>query len=319
MSRVLRVAAIQVTSIDGMPDRNLANATPFVERAAREGAQLALCPEFLATGYRFEESMWDAAEPAGGRTEVWLREVAATNRLTVGATFLEAEGEHFFNTFSLFGPTGTLLGRVRKQSLPFFEGWFFAPCPLPKVIETPFGKVGVGICNDNQTLAFLQHVANERPDLILMPHSAPTPHVRGLGRVFRHYYDAQLRGLASRYAGTLGIPVVLANKVSFEVTRTPIPLAPLVQLPMQFHGYSTVCDADGRVLGRLVDEEGALVGDVRLDPEGKRHVSPDAHGYWSFPPPLLATAMGRLLRTLDGLGQRSYRRNPRRAAAALRV
>ena len=120
--RTIKVAAIQVTSLNGSIERNLDNAEPFVERAARQGAELVLCPEFLAAGYIFEESIWQSGEPRGGPTERWLERLARAHRVTIGASFLEAEGDDFYNTFSLFGSDGAVLGRVRKQSLPVFEG-----------------------------------------------------------------------------------------------------------------------------------------------------------------------------------------------------
>jgi N-carbamoylputrescine amidase len=76
MIEKLRVAANQVTSLDGEPERNLANAAMHVERAAKAGAKLALGPEFLAAGYVYDESIWRSAEPADGRTETCRRDVA---------------------------------------------------------------------------------------------------------------------------------------------------------------------------------------------------------------------------------------------------
>src|SRR5262245_3157116 len=124
MATKVRVAAVQVTSRDGEVERNLANAEPFVRDAAARGAELVLCPELLAAGYVYDESLWDAAETRGGPTERWLDRLARELGIVIGASWLEADGDDFFNTFSLFGADG-VLGRVRKASLPFFEGWLF--------------------------------------------------------------------------------------------------------------------------------------------------------------------------------------------------
>jgi N-carbamoylputrescine amidase len=314
--RSLRVAAVQVTSRDGQPEENLENAARFVLEARSRGAELVLCPEFLATGYVFDESIWRMAEPRGGLTERWLEDRAREHDIVIGASYLEADGDDFFNTFSLFGPGGELLGRVKKQSLPFFEGWFFTPCSEPKVIDTPFGKVGVGICNDTQTAAFLQHVASEKPDLLLMPHSAPTPELPLVKKLFELVEVEQLRRTPARYARALGVPVVMSNKVSSVPSKTPIPLVPGLRVPLCFHGHSGIVDGDGNVRATLADEEGVLVADVTLDPDSKRDFRPGQNGYWSFPPKALARSAGQLLRTLDALGRRAYRKNPRRAAAA---
>lgn len=314
-TRRLKVAAVQVTSIDGAPERNLANAARHVEAAASSGAELVLCPEFLAPGYVYEESIWSSAEPRGGLTESWLSALGRKHGIVIGATFLEAEGDDFYNTFSLFGPRGELLGRVRKQSLPFFEGWFFSPCPLPKVIDSPMGRIGVGICNDNQTAELLRHLAAERPDLLLMPHSAPSP--LGIATtILRVVMESQLQSTPPRWARALGVPVVMANKVSTAIAHTRIPIATFLRVPIRFRGFSSICASDGAVVARLVDREGVVLADVNLDPERKRDCSAPRRGYWSFPPAVLARSGGVLLRVLDALGRRAYRNNPRRVAAA---
>ena len=317
--RTLTVAAIQATSHNGCSERNLANAERLVERAAARGAQLVVCPEFLRTGYVFDESIWEAGELTEGPTERWLAQLAEAYSITIGAGFLEAEGDQFWNTFSLFGPSGELLGRVRKASLPFFEGWYFRPCTGPKVVETNFGRVAVGICFDVYTSGFLRHVVEVQPDLILMPHSAPTPRLPLVGGAIRRIYHAQLRGTPGSYARALGVPVVLANKVSFQTVVTPIPVLPRLKLSGHYHGYSSIWDAHGVKRGELVDEEDALVAELALDPKAKRQLVPPKHGYFSFGPKLIGPILGPLMRGLAYLGQRAYGQNERRSAVARRI
>ena len=72
----ITVAAIQVTSANGQVERNLANATKYVDDAARQGADIIVCPEFLAAGYVYDESIWASAEPTAGPTERWLSKLA---------------------------------------------------------------------------------------------------------------------------------------------------------------------------------------------------------------------------------------------------
>jgi N-carbamoylputrescine amidase len=316
----LRVAAIQVSSLNGAIERNLANAEPFVAEAAARGARLLLCFEFLAAGYVYEESIWESGEPAGGATESWLARQARAHGVFIGASFLEAEGEHFHNTFSLFAPDGALVGRVRKHSLPFYEGWFFTPCSRPRILDTPLGRLAVGICNDNQTASFLREVLDHRPDLILMPHSAPTPELGPASALFRAAYERQLREVAPRFAAALGVPVLMTNKVSLEPSRTRLPLLPLVKVRWRFRGHSTICDADGQRLGYLEDAQGVLVADVEIDPARRRREPlPAPRGYWSFAPAFAPLAMGKLLLGFEAAGKRAYRRSRKRAEMARRI
>jgi N-carbamoylputrescine amidase len=61
MSELLRIAAVQAVSRNGELEGNLRRASVLVERAATSGAELVVCPEFLATGYAFDPAIWEAA------------------------------------------------------------------------------------------------------------------------------------------------------------------------------------------------------------------------------------------------------------------
>jgi predicted amidohydrolase len=84
--RTLRLAAVQVESRDGEAEANLARAGLLVAEAAARGARLVLCPELLAAGYLYDESIWEAGEPRDGATETWLRRLAAVHRIYLGAS-----------------------------------------------------------------------------------------------------------------------------------------------------------------------------------------------------------------------------------------
>ncbi len=98
--RTLRVAGVQVESRNLDVQGNLRRAEGLVAVAAERGAELVLCPEFLAAGYVYDPSIWDVAELRGGPTELWLARMARQHRLYIGASYLEATGNDFFNTFT---------------------------------------------------------------------------------------------------------------------------------------------------------------------------------------------------------------------------
>ncbi|WP_029892415.1 carbon-nitrogen hydrolase family protein [Nocardia brasiliensis] len=308
----ITVAAVQATSENGAVERNLRNAALLVREAARRGARVVLCPEFLAAGYIYRESIWESGEPQGGATESWLAGLAAEHAIYIGATYLEADQDQFYNTFALFGPGGELLGRVRKGSLPGFEGWYFTSSAEPKVIETDLGRIGVGICNDNQTAEFFRHMVDTAPDLILMPHSAPTPRIPLLAGQFRRQFGS----IAGFYAKELGIPVVFANKVSARLDWTPVPVIPFVQIPFRCEGRSSIHLAGGRVVAEQGPVESVVVGDVSLDPSRKRTPDLRPTSYWANRPILSETLSGLTFELLTDQAHRAYAANPRRAAAA---
>jgi len=316
--RKLTVAAVQVQSRNFDVAGNLLRAEPLVAAAAQRGAELVVGPELLAAGYIYHSSIWNAAESRGGPTELWLSRMARRYRLYIGASYLEASGEHFYNTFALMNPDGAVAGRVRKESLPGFEGWFIRSCPDPKVIETEIGRIGVGICHDTNTGRFMRRLNREQVDLLLMPHSGPcmTMGPLDLGSV---QVRESLRSVAGFYAKAFGIPTVMANKAAGQDSTSPIPWLPLLRLNFHFVGQSTICDADGNVADQLEEQEGIAVAEVALDPQRKRRPVTLPRGYWSRPPPLLPTfprISAALFEALEGAGKAAYTLSQERRMAA---
>jgi N-carbamoylputrescine amidase len=311
----LRIAGVQVESRNGEVEANLGRAGARVAQAAERGARLVLCPEFLAAGYIYDPSIWESAEPQDGPTERWLRARATAHSVYVGATYLEVDGDDFFNTFALAAPDGSVAGRVRKEALPGFEGWYFRSSPGSKVIDTDLGRIAVGICHDNHTARFMRWLCREDVDLLLMPHSGPC--IRAplslplAGALMR---DA-LQSIAPYYARAFGIPTVMVNKRSAIDSPSPIPIAPFVTLRFRFPGLSTICDSDGAVLDHRADSEGVVLADVRLDPERRRRPT-EPTGYWARPPKHFARTWGALFRLLERWGTAAYARSEARKAAA---
>ena len=283
--RTLRVGGVQIESRNLDVHGNLRRAEPLVAVAAQRGAELVLCPEFLAPGYVYDRSIWDAAEPRGGPTELWLARMARLHRLYIGASYLEASGDDFFNTFTLMAPDGTVAGRVQKESLPGFESWYFRSSSGPRVIETELGRVGVGICWDNSTARFMRRVSQEQVDLLVMPHSAPRITMGPLTLVGDDG-RRMLRGVAAFYARAFGVPTVMVNKAAGEDSWSPVPCVPLVRLRFHYLGQSTICNADGTVCDQLEEQEGVVFAEVVLDAQRKRPLLRLPTGYWSRPPAL---------------------------------
>ena len=272
----LRVAVVQLESANGMLAANLERATPFVEEAVCDGAQLVLLPEFLATGYAWTTDLWNAAEPAVGPTVEWLGSTSRRLGVWLGATYLEAEGDEFFNTFVLTAPDGSEAGRVRKQNPALWEAFFFRGEAGPHLIDTPLGRIGVGICYDNYLAYFPQLMYDQSADLILMPHSAASfaemfPICEGTIRLFQR----DLREIAAYHASLLGIPTVMSNKCGPWDSGRP------GQVPANFLGSSAIVDSDGTVKQQLAGEERVIVADVTLDPARKRTTRPPRFGRWA--------------------------------------
>ena len=301
-ARTLRAAAVQVESKNGQIEANLEHALRFVEDAAGQGARFILLPEFLATGYIFTKAIWEGGEPREGPTVRWLRENSKRLGVWLGASFLEAEGEDFYNTFVLANPDGREDGRVRKQTPAFAEAYFTRGDPGPHVIKTKLGKVGVGICYENQLAYTPRLMYAQSVDMMLMPHSAPAPMPNPLfPKKYVDMYNEGLKDLAGHYARLLGIPVIMVNKSGRW--QSPIPFLPFIKQDSIFPGLSAIVDSDGRLKAQLGGEEGVIVQDVTLDPARKTDARPVCSGRWAMKEP----AAINLFRLVEASGSTWYR------------
>ena len=283
--RELRVAAVQMESENGAVEANLERATPLADEAAGQGAKLVVFPEFMPTGYIFTREIWDGAEPSDGPAMAWLAENSKRLGIHLGTSFLEAEGEDFFNTFVITGPDGKVAGRVRKQTPAAAEAYFFKGEKGSHVIETDIGTIGVGICYENQ-LAFTPGLMHgHSADIVLMPHSAPAPTPAWwLHRKRSQAIADVLRKLPVYYANILGVPVVFINKTGPFVS--PVPGMPFYPQNSHFPGESTIADSDGSILVRLGADEGIAVADVHLEEALKARSAPPCYGRWSMEIPV---------------------------------
>jgi predicted amidohydrolase len=136
MNRIT-VAAVQAKPRSATFDELLAggdvpHALELLERAASLGADLACFPElYPAAG---EEELAAAARAAG---------------IHVIAGIVEHSGEATYNTATLLGPDGALVGRQRKvfpTEVELGRGIVAGDCY--DVYETPLGRIGMIVCAD---------------------------------------------------------------------------------------------------------------------------------------------------------------------------
>lgn len=278
---------------------NLEHATLLVEQAARDGAQLVLLPEFMPTGYLWDKRIWQAAEAKEGPTATWLCQTSARLGIWLGTSFLDTDGKDFFNTFVLTTCEGEEAGRVRKQFPSIGEAFFFKGEPGSHVIETPLGRIGVGICFDAHTVHIARLLSEQSIDLMLIPHSYSIPAApsQGVSSKDIERMKNNLRGVAPYYARLLGIPAISVNKCG--PARAPKPEGYL------FPGLATIVDSDGTVQAQLDEQEGFIAANVTLDPARKIHARPRAYGRYIYPGPAgrvffeAVESMGRLWYTFS--------------------
>lgn len=309
--KTLRVAAVQMECVLGDKAHNLARATRFIEEAVAQGAELVLLPELMPGGYTLTEAIWDTAEPFDATTTRWLKDFGRRLGIYVGTSFLEAQGEDFYNTFVLVTPTGEIAGRVRKAPAASIEAYFYRAGNDSHIIETGIGRIGVAICYEGLLYQYLHEFHTASVDLILQPMSAatPTPSFPVGAKGVAAYNDMLRRGPRC-YAKALGIPVVMANKRGPLVT--PLPGG----FPAQdtcFPGFSAILDSDATLLAQLDDREAVIVETVTLAMDRKVLQAPSRIGSrWSMDVPWYAF----LWPFTQRFGEKHYAKNSRRRERA---
>lgn len=166
---VVRVAAVQASSVPFDSDSCVDKAVRLIGEAARKGAKVIVFPEAFIGGYPKGLSyglVVGARDPAGreefrlyldsaidvpGRHTQPLAEAAATHNAYVVIGAIEREGGTCYCTVLFFGPDGRLLGKHRKLMPTALERmiWGFGDGSTLTVVDSPYGRIGSVICWEN--------------------------------------------------------------------------------------------------------------------------------------------------------------------------
>lgn len=74
--------------------------------------------------------------------------IAKNHNMLIAANFYKCDDDKIYNTTSLFGRDGKIIGKYRKVHLPIGERWVASPGSEYPVFETDIGRIGFSICYD---------------------------------------------------------------------------------------------------------------------------------------------------------------------------
>jgi len=308
--QTLKVAAVQMDCEVGNIQKNLQKAEQLVEKASLKGAKLVLLPELMPSGYLLTEEIWEYAQTMDGDVVVWLKQTAKKYGVYLGFSFLEADGEHFYNSFILSDPEGTILGRVRKNPPASVEAYFYTAGDDPHIIETKIGKIGVGICYENLLYEQMCYLQDNNVDFVLSPAAAGRPKPLFFGDVKR--FEKMLLKSRAVFASKLQVPVIVANRTGKLETKLPDNLP---YLKSSFPGLSSIVDYDGKLKAELDEEEDCIVSDITIGVKKDKN-NPSCYGKtWAIPVPWYSF----IWPLTQKWGEESYNKNSKRKQKALEL
>jgi predicted amidohydrolase len=262
----VRAAAIQLSAHIADVDANLAACERLADRAAADGAEWIILPEFFTSGVAFDERLLAADLPPDGAATQLMASLATRHGATVGGSFLcrDEDGE-VRNAFMLFSPEGTLIGRHDKDLPTMWENCFYVGGSDDGVLETADGAVGVAMCWElirSQTARRLRG----RVSAVVGGScwwSVPSWRPRAISARMERANAANATEAAPHFARLVGAPVVHA--AHFGPIECAMPWAPL-RYRGTTEGGASISAADGTVLAfRGRDEgEGVAIAQVQL-------------------------------------------------------
>ncbi len=266
MSKMVRVAAIQLEPKVGDLQANLAACERMADEAGAKGAKWIALPEFFTTGMAFNPRIAEAIQTPDGPALQLLRDLAKRHQAYVGGSFvLRDEDNVVRNAFFLVSPEG-VAGRHNKDIPTMWENCFYVGGTDDGIIDLGAQSVGVSLCWEfmrSQTARRLR----EKVDLIIggscwwsVPQWVPKAVT---GRWEKENEQTALESVRS-FAAYVGAPVIHAAHVGQIECSLP-------WTPLRYRGHyeagSMIVDGCGKIVSLRNRRQGPgiVLGDIRIE------------------------------------------------------
>ena len=244
-----RVAVVQMDCVPGEVAPNLQKIDDFAEASARAGAELAVFPECVTTGYFIADRLATLAEPANGPVIARLAAAARRHRLHLAVGLVITEGGRFYDAQALLSPVSGLLGLYRKVHLFAAERQWYAAGDTALVVDTPLGRIGMTICYDLIFPDYIRRLVDLGADLIINSTDWITDDYQS---TVWGWSGRTTQGLAATRALENVTFVAMANRVGREGEFRSL-------------GWSGIASPSGQMLAGLQEGEGIAVATITLD------------------------------------------------------
>ena len=244
----LRIAAVQMASGPNAP-ANLQEAGRLIEMAAAQGARLVALPEYFAImGMKDTDKVRVREKEGDGPIQEFLSETARRLRIWLIGTSVPMQSPSaakIYNSCQMYDDSGRMVARYDKIHLfsldlgkeKFAEERTIEPGSRVKVVDTPFGRLGLSVCYD---LRFPElYRAMKDVDIIVVP----AAFIETTGHA---HWESLIRARAIENLAYVLAPAQGGYHLSGRET----------------HGDSMIVDPWGVVLDRLPRGSGVVIAGV---------------------------------------------------------
>ncbi|RNA03508.1 omega-amidase NIT2 [Brachionus plicatilis] len=156
-NKEFRTALIQLL-VSSNKNENIKRAVEFISIAAKNNAKIISLPECFNSPYGVKYFPEYSEHIPDGETTKALANAAKENKVyLIGGSIPEREDDKLYNTCIVFDPEGNLIAKHRKVHLfdidipgkiTFKESTNLSPGNQLTIVDTCYGKIGIGICYD---------------------------------------------------------------------------------------------------------------------------------------------------------------------------
>lgn len=248
-----RMALIQL-SVGANKASNLTNAGLKVKEAATAGAKLISLPECFNSPYGTNYFPDYAESVPDGESCESLKSMAVDNKVyLIGGSIPERDAKDgkLYNTMTVWSPEGQMLAKHRKVHLfdidvpgkiTFKESDVLTAGETCTTVQTPFAKIGLGICYDIRFAELAQIYAREGCHLLVYPGAFNMT-------TGPAHWELLARGRAIDNQLYVAVPSPARDETASYIAW----------------GHSSVIDPWGKVIATTEEKESIVYADIDLD------------------------------------------------------
>jgi N-carbamoylputrescine amidase len=248
------------------PEDNLKKAVSWINKAAKQGAQVICLPELFRSQYFCQKEdikNFELAETIPGSTTEAIGKAAKKNKVAVVTSIFEKRAPGIYhNSVALINTGGEIEGIYRKMHIPddpaYYEKFYFTPGDLGyKSFNTKYGNIGTLVCWDQWYPEGARLTALKGASILFYPTAIGWhPHEKkSEGKAQFDSWQTVQRG----HAIANGVYVAACNRIGLEKQSKD-------SAGIEFWGSSFIADPQGVIIAQASDDkEEIIIAEVNLE------------------------------------------------------